>query len=81
MKLRVSYAKCRYKDKTYVTPLVVTSYRDEEGVSRNRTMCSLAKMPDFIVRLIEKALKLGDADILEEYVHIKEVKHLVHCKT
>ena len=76
MKLRVSYAKRRYKDKTYVTPLVVTSYRDEEGVSRNRTMCSLAKMPDFIVRLIEQALKLGDTDILNEYVSIKEVKFL-----
>ncbi|MCF6284433.1 MAG: IS1634 family transposase [Candidatus Hydrogenedentes bacterium] len=76
MKLRVAYAKSRYKDKTYITPLVVTSYRDEKGVARNKTILSLAKMPDFIVELIDKALKRGDSSVLEEYVCMEEVEHV-----
>ena len=53
MKLRVAYAKRRYKDKVYETPLVVTSYRDEHGTSRNKTIVSLAKLPKYIVEAIE----------------------------
>ena len=49
MKLRVAFAKRRYKDKAYQTPLVVTSYRGEKGVARNRTILSLAKLPAYIV--------------------------------
>ena len=44
MKLRVAYAKRRYKDKVYETPLVVTSYRDANGVARNKTIVSLANL-------------------------------------
>ena len=76
MKLRVAYAKRRYKDKVYVTPLVVTSYRDKNGISRNKTLCSLAKLPDFVVKVIEKTLKLGDTSVLDQYVHIRDIYFL-----
>ena len=76
MKLRVAWAKSRYKDKTYETPLVVTSYRDENGTPRNKTIVSLAKLPRFVVRLVEEGLKRGDASVLDEYVHIEDVRHL-----
>jgi hypothetical protein len=62
MKRRVAYAKSRYKDTVYETPLVVTSYRDEHGTSRNTTIVSLAKLPAFIVKLVEEGLKRGDPD-------------------
>ena len=68
--------KSRYKDTVYTTPLVVTSYRDENGTARNRTLASLAKLPDFIVKLIEKALKQGDSDVLNEFVHLDAIQHL-----
>ena len=75
MKLRVAYAKSRYKVKVYQTPLVVTSYRDEHGVARNKTIVSLAKLPAFLVQLIDKALKLGDNRVLDEYVSLQEIQH------
>lgn len=76
MKMRVAYAKSRYKDTVYETPLVVTSYRDENGTARNKTLASLAKLPDFIVKLIEKALKQGNSDVLNEFVHLDGIHHL-----
>jgi len=75
MKLRVAYAKRRYKDKVYETPLVVTSYRDEHGTSRNKTIVSLAKLPKYIVKLVEEGLKRGDASALDEYVTLKELAY------
>lgn len=75
MKMRVAYAKRRYKQKTYVTPLVVTSYRDEKGVARNETLANLAKLPAFIVKLVEEALRRGDASVLEEYAPIQEIQY------
>ena len=75
MKMRVAYAKRRYKDKTYVTPLVVTSYRDERGVARNRTLANLAKLPPFVVKLVDEALNRGDASVLEQYVSLQEVEY------
>jgi len=75
MKLRVAYAKCRYKDKVYVTPLVVTSYRDEKGVSRNKTILSLSKLPAYIVRLIDEGLKRGDTSALDESVTLEEIDY------
>jgi len=75
MKLRVAYAKRRYKDKVYETPLVVTSYRDEEGVSRNKTIASLAKLPKYIVKLVEEGLKRGDASALDECVALREIAY------
>jgi transposase len=74
MKLRVAYAKRRYKDKVYVTPLIVTSYRDENGVARNKTIVSLAKLPDWLVKWIERGLKHGDESVLDDYVHIDQVR-------
>lgn len=76
MKMRVTFAKRRYKDKVYETPLVVTSYRDEKGVPRNKTLANLSKLPAFVVDLISRALKVGDVDILSEYVHVSEITHL-----
>lgn len=75
MKLRVAYAKRRYKDKVYQTPLVVTSYRDEKGVARNRTILSLAKLPAYIVKLVEEGLKRGDAGALDEYAPIGAIAY------
>ena len=76
VKLRVAYAKRRYKDRTYTTPLIVTSYRDANGTPRNKTLTSLAKLPSFLVDLIDRALRLGDSDVLQQYVHLEELKHL-----
>lgn len=73
MKLRVAYAKRRYKDKVYQTPLVVTSYRDEHGVSRNKTIVSLAKLPDHIVKLIETGLKDGDPGSAEPFLSLEKI--------
>ena len=75
MKLRVAYARSRYKDKVYETPLVVTSYRDEKGVARNRTIVNLSKLPKFIVKLVEEGLKRGDASALEEYAPVDEIEY------
>jgi hypothetical protein len=75
MKLRVAYAKRRYKDKTYETPLVVTSYRDERGVSRNETIVSLARLPKYIVTLVEEGLKRGDASVLDECVPLRAIAY------
>jgi transposase len=75
MKLRVAYAKRRYKDKVYVTPLVVTSYRDEEGTSRNKTVTSLAGLPQYVVEAIEVALKRGENGALDEHVAVREIAY------
>ena len=75
MKMRVGYARRSYNGKVYETPLVITSYRDEHGTPRNKTLANLGKLPTFIVNLIAEALKRGDATVLEEYVHIKEIVH------
>jgi transposase len=75
MKLRVAYAKCRYKDKVYTTPLVVTSYRDERGTARNKTVASLAGLPEHVVHAVESALKQGDRAPLEEQVSLHEVAY------
>lgn len=75
MKLRVARAKRRYKDKVYETPLVVTSYRDENGVARNKTVLSLAQMPDYLVDLIEQGLKRGDASALGAQVPIQAIDY------
>ena len=57
MKLRVSYAKHRYKDKVYVTPLLVYSYRDEKGVPHNKTAFNLSILPSSAITALEKALR------------------------
>jgi transposase len=75
MKMRVGYARRSYKGKVYETPLVITSYRDEHGTPRNKTLANLGNLPTFIVNLIAEALKRGDATVLEEYVHVKEIVH------
>jgi transposase len=75
MKLRVAYAKRRYKDTVYETPLVVTSYRDENGVARNKTIVSLAKLPAYIVKLVDEGLKSGDASVLGECIPVHQITY------
>lgn len=74
MKLRVAYAKNRYKDKLYVTPLIVTSYRDEQGVARNKTIQSLAGLPAPLVSLIDRALKEDNLDELNNYANLRDLR-------
>jgi transposase len=75
MKMRVGYARRSYKGKVYETPLVISSYRDENGTPRNKTLANLGKLPAFIINLIAEALRRGDSTVLEEYVPIKEIVH------
>lgn len=65
MTLRVTYAKRSYKNRTYTTPLVQYSYRDEHGTPRHKTVLSLAKLPAHAVKAIDDALKQGDIRVLE----------------
>ena len=76
MKMRVGYARRSYKGKIYETPLVITSYRDEQGAPRNKTLANLSKLPAFIVSMIPEALKRGNSSVLDEYAYIGEVVHL-----
>lgn len=68
MKLRVTYAKRSYKGKLYRIPLVQYSYRDEQGTPRHKTVVSLSKLPEIVVKVIDETLKRGDTSILEELV-------------
>ena len=74
--MRVGYARRSYKGTVYETPLVITSFRDEQGTPRNKTLANLSKLPVFIVNLIAEALKRGDSTVLEEYVHVNKITHL-----
>lgn len=59
MKMRVMIARRRYKDKVYETPLVVTSFRDDNGVSRNRTVLNLTGLPSHAIEAVRVALRGG----------------------
>jgi transposase len=59
MKVRISYARHRHKDKIYKYPLLVHSYRDEEGMPRNKTIANLSKLPPYALDALDKALKGG----------------------
>ena len=76
MRLRVIYAKKRYKDKIYTTPLVVTSYRDAKGVPRHKTLINLSVLPSFLITTIENALKDGDVEVLQQHSLISDFKYL-----
>lgn len=56
MKLRVSYAKRRYKDKVYTTPLLVHSYRDEGSTPRHKTIFNLSVLPPHAIAALDNAL-------------------------
>lgn len=75
MKLRVTYAKRKYKGKEYTTPLVVTSYRDAQGTPRHKTVINLSPLPSFLISIIDKALKQGKSEILEEHGLIDDIKY------
>lgn len=59
MKVRISYARSRYKDKVYEYPFLVHSYRDNKGVPRNKTLANLSKLPPHALDALDKALKEG----------------------
>lgn len=64
MKLRVTHAKRRYKDKVYVTPLLVYSYRDENGVPRNKTVFNLSILPPHAIAALENALRSPSSPLM-----------------
>jgi len=88
MKMRVMIARRRYKDKVYETPLVVTSYRDDNGASRNRTVLNLTSLPPHAVQAVRVALREGadfsPAGVPVRYSHsipvggAHAVAHLLH---
>jgi transposase len=57
MKMRVDYIGKSYKDKVYSYPFLVTSYRDENGVSRNKVIQSLSHLPEHAVQALRTALR------------------------
>jgi len=75
MKLRVTYAKGSYKGKIYRVPLVQYSYRDKNGTPRHKTVLSLSKLPDVLVKVIDETLKRGDMSVLEELVIKSKIKY------
>lgn len=52
-------ARRRYKDKVYETPLVVNSYRDDEGVPRTKTVVNLSGLPAHAIEAVRVALREG----------------------
>ena len=59
MKVHISRITKRYKDKTYVCPLLVHSYRDENGKSRNKTILNLSVLPEHALEALDAALREG----------------------
>lgn len=55
--------------------MVTGHFRRENcrGTSRSKTMVSLAKLPKYIVKLVEERLKPGDTSALEEYVPLRAI--------
>lgn len=62
MKMRVAYISRPYKDKVYSYPFLVTSYRDKDGVARNKTIMKLSNLPERAVAALDAALR-SDEDI------------------
>lgn len=61
MKMRVAYIKRPYKDKVYSYPFLVSSYRDKNGVARNKTIMKLSNLPEHAVCALDVALCSGEA--------------------
>jgi transposase len=60
MKLHITYARHKYKDKVYECPLLTHSFRDEKGVSRSKTIANLSKLPPYALSALDMALKGGE---------------------
>jgi len=71
MKMRVAYIKRPYKDKVYSYPFLVTSYRDKNGIARNKTIMKLSSLPEHAVSVLDAALR-SDEEV--KMVHRKEIK-------
>src|SRR3990172_12696053 len=56
MKMRVTYIKRPYKDKVYSYPFLVTSYRDKNGIARNKAIMKLSNLPEHAVHALDVAL-------------------------
>ncbi len=59
MKVHISRITKRYKDKTYVCPLLVHSQRDENGKQRNKTILNLSALPEHALEALDAALREG----------------------
>ena len=57
MKMRVVHAKKRYKDRVYTTPLLMHSYRDENGTPRHKTILNLSSPPAHAIDALDRALR------------------------
>ena len=57
MKVHISRITKRYKDKTYVCPLLVHSYRDENGKPCNKTILNLSALPEHALEALDAALR------------------------
>lgn len=66
MKLRVTVARRKYRDRVYETPLVVTSFRDEQGVPRTKTVVNLTGLPPHVIDAVRRALQNGAEGISAE---------------
>jgi transposase len=57
MKMRVAYIKRPFKDKVYSYPFLITSYRDKNGIARNKTVMKLSNLPEHAVSALDVALR------------------------
>lgn len=73
MKMRVEYIKRPYKDKVYAYPFLVTSYRDEKGLPRNKVVQNLSHLPKHVVEAIRVSLR-SEGEV--EFVPTDTVKYL-----
>lgn len=62
MKMRVAYINRPYKDKVYSYPFLITSYRDKNGVARNKTIMKLSNLPERAVSALDAVLR-SDEDV------------------
>ena len=58
----------QYKHKYSPCKLLLQAYRDENGVSRNRTILNLSRLPLAIADAIEKVVRGGDTDKTPVYL-------------
>lgn len=71
MKMRVAYIKRPFKNKVYTYPFLVTSYRDENGIARNKTIIKLSYLPEHAVKALDFSLRFGESG---ELVPKQEIK-------
>ncbi len=68
--MRVEYIKRPHKNKSYVYPFLVSSYRDERGKPQRKIHQNLSHLPEHAVRALDRALR---DQVQPEYVDINAV--------